>query len=200
MRTFIAIEFPTPIQQTLDQRSQALQGYLRAQNAPHCLRWASAENAHLTLRFLGETTNEQAQALATGLHALAAAHLPFALTLGPVGGFPNLRQPRVLWLGISGELAKLHALQAAIEQQVQCVGFAAEYRPFSPHITLARAKREAEREQLHRIGQLVAAYRETATTVSWDVTSFVHMQSELHPTGAVYRSLARLHLGSQSQL
>lgn len=195
MRTFIAIEFPVTIQQTLDQRSQALQSYLRAQNAPSCLRWATVTNAHLTLRFLGETTNAQVQAMATGLHTLAAAHLPFELTFGAVGGFPTLRQPRVLWLGIGGELTKLNTLQAAIEQQVQCVGFTAETRPFSPHITLARAKRDAERAQLHRIGQLVAAYRETVTAVPWPITTFVHMQSELRPTGSIYTPITHFHLG-----
>ena len=195
MRTFIAIEFPTPIQQNLDQRSTVLRNDLRAQNAPSCLRWATVTNAHLTLRFLGETTKGQVQALATGLHTLAAAHRPFELTLGAVGGFPNLRQPRVLWLGIGGELAKLHALQAAIEQQVQRVGFTAEMRPFSPHITLVRAKREAERAQLHRIGQLVTADREMTTAVSWRATSFVHIQSELRPSGAIYTPLAHFRLG-----
>ena len=195
MRTFIAIDLPPPIQQNLDQRSTVLRNDLRAQNAPSCLRWATVTNAHLTLRFLGETTKGQVQALATGLHTLAAAHRPFELTLGAVGGFPNLRQPRVLWLGIGGELAKLNALQAAIEQQIQRFGFAAESRPFSPHITLARAKCDAERVQLQRIGQLVAAYRETVTAVPWQITTFVHMQSELRPTGSIYTPLAHFRLG-----
>lgn len=198
MRTFIAIEFPITIHRALDQRSQALRSYLRAHNAPDSLRWSTMDNAHLTLRFLGETTSRQTQTLATTFRELAAAHAPFELALSSIGGFPNLRQPRVIWLGIGGDLVNLNALQTAVEQAVQQVGFTAETRPFSPHITLARARREAGRDQLHNIGQLVEAYREEATPAHWHVAEFVHMQSDLRPTGAVYRPVARFRLGNQN--
>ncbi len=198
-RTFIAIVFPLTIHQALDERTQALRNYLRAHKAADDLRWATLANVHLTIRFLGETTDAQTQALAPRLRALAAAHAPFELALGNIGGFPTLRQPRVFWLGLVGDLAPLNALQAAVEQQVQQVGFTAETRPFSPHITLARVRREAGRDQVRQLGQLVEVYRAAATPHHWQVDEFVHLHSDLRPTGAVYRSLVRLHLSSQSQ-
>lgn len=193
MRSFIAIEFSHPVHHQLQANGDHLRAYLRRQNAPVCLRWSAVDNIHLTLRFLGETTAAQAQIIATGLRAAAMQHAPFTLTLGGVGGFPTVRQPRVVWLGVGGDVGQLHALQAAVEQTVQLAGFAAEERPFAAHITLARAQRDATKEQLRAVGSHLATYNVT-TPIPVYVDAVVHMRSDLRPSGAVYTRLAHFPL------
>lgn len=198
MRTFIAIEFPPTIQQQLENITRQLRSYLRTQNAPECLRWAGLHNVHLTLRFLGETTSAQAQLLAADLAEMTKRQEPFKLALGHVGGFPNLRQPRVLWLGVEGDIKQLNALQVVVEQCVQRAGFPAETRAFSPHITLARASRNAAKSDLRQIGQLVQTYSAPESLRElppFQVSELVHMQSQLYRSGAVHTPLARFRFG-----
>jgi 2'-5' RNA ligase len=86
-------------------------------------------------------------------------------------------------------------LQAAIEAAVQAAGHAAEERPFSAHITVARAQRNATQEQLRLVGQLVQAHG-AAEQIAWRVAEVVHMQSELRPGGAQYRPLRCFRLNA----
>ncbi|MCB9148400.1 MAG: RNA 2',3'-cyclic phosphodiesterase [Caldilineaceae bacterium] len=202
MRTFIALEFPPTIHAQLADAAQRLRSYLRSQRAPDCLRWAGLHNAHLTLRFLGDTTSVQARLLADALADIAQHQPPFELMLGHIDAFPNVRQPRVLWLGVAGDVAPLHTLHSAIEQRVTHAGFPAETRPFSPHITLARANQRASRADLRLLGQLVQEYAETIAQPQmsrFQVTELVHMQSQLQRGGAVHTSLGRFQFGASTK-
>ena len=202
MRTFIALEFPPAIHTQLADATQRLRTYLRSQRAPDCLRWAGLYNAHLTLRFLGDTTPVQAQLLADALAVIAQHQPPFELMLGHIGAFPNVRQPRVLWLGVAGDVAPLHALHSAVEQRVTHAGFRAETRPFSPHITLARANQRASRADLRRIGQLVQEYTEIIAQPQmscFQVNELVHMESQLQRGGAVHTPLGRFQFGASTK-
>jgi 2'-5' RNA ligase len=100
LRTFIAIDLPTPILHALAATQEQLQAYLRAQNKGAALRWSPVKNLHLTLRFLGETTSSQHEQVTARLRAVAAKTMPFTLAVDStgngLGGFPTLRQPRVL--------------------------------------------------------------------------------------------------------
>lgn len=201
MRTFIAVVLPDAVREQLENASRALRGYLHEQGAPDRLRWTSMENAHLTLRFLGETSPEQVEALASELSALARKHPPFELSIGGLGCFPNVRQPRVVWVGIGGELARLCALQTAVERASVRVGFEAENRPYSPHVTLARSRRGASKSQLHKIGQLVQARIRAdgeplllETYIPLPVDQVIHIRSDLRPGGSVYTPLRHFPL------
>ena len=70
--------------------------------------------------------------------------------------FPNPRRPRVLWVGLEGDLNALAGLQAAVEQAVTGLGYAAEERPFSPHITLGRVRRGVSGAALDRVADAMA--------------------------------------------
>ena len=202
MRTFIAIDLPQP-QHQLEEISHSLQTFLQQRKAPNCLQWAPLSNAHLTLRFLGDTSAEQTHNLSTYLQAVATQHQPFELALGTMGCYPTMCRPRVVWSGIEGEISQLQSLQAQIEDAAQHIGFDSEKRPYSPHITLARIRRNTSNTQAKVIGQLLQEYRRTETilkkdsiTPSFMVNEFVHMKSELKPSGAVYTPLQSYHLSS----
>ena len=102
-------------------------------------RRARPENWHITLRFLGGTTAEQADAILAHLdeHVLVE---PFRVRLAGLGGFPRERKASVLWMGTTGDLDPLHALAVECETAAQRAGFEPEGRPFHPHVTLSRIR------------------------------------------------------------
>ena len=118
---------------------------------------------------------------------------PFTLEIAEVGAFPNLRQPRVLWLGISGEMDKLIAWQQRIDDGLAPLGFAKETRPFTPHLTLARLREGVSPGDRRDFGELVM---KTPIEVNYrvKVNSLSLMKSQLLPTGAVYSRLAEVKL------
>jgi 2'-5' RNA ligase len=114
---------------------------------------------------------------------------------GGLGGFPNLHQPRVLWSGLGGELEQLGKVQAQVEEIAQATGFVPEEKAYSPHLTLARAAREADRRTLHEVGQAIGDYVQQAATpetLSFEVNRVVYYQSELGAGGSRYTALAEL--------
>jgi 2'-5' RNA ligase len=202
LRTFIAIELPESLQAYVRQRQQELQACLLAQgnqvNA-RVIRWTPAENVHLTLRFLGDTTPAQRQQLATSLARVVRAHRSFSLHLGGVGCFPDYRQPRIVWIGMGGELAELQQLQKQIERLAQEAGFPGETRPFSSHLTIGRAQRNASRSELQQAGRVLQgcaqAPARNAQEHGFIAERIVHIRSDLRPAAPVYTPLAYFILG-----
>jgi RNA 2',3'-cyclic 3'-phosphodiesterase len=139
MRLFFAVELPPEVQQAL--------GRLRMPDVRD-YRWVDPSLIHLTLAFLGE----QPEAALPALEAIAAeaarAVGPFELRLGQVGSFGPKRAPRVLWVGLEGDLDALGRLHAALAAGLRHGGYPVEDRPFAPHITLARRRESAGRDPL----------------------------------------------------
>jgi 2'-5' RNA ligase len=160
LRTFIAIDLPPAVRQRVLARRQALQQRLAGQelagqDLAGAWRWTPPANLHLTLRFLGAAAPAALRALERLLAAAARQTAPFLLDLGGLGAFQSLRRPTVLWLALSGDLAALAALQARTERAAEAAGFAPEPRPFTPHLTLARARKDAFPSHLARTGDIL---------------------------------------------
>jgi 2'-5' RNA ligase len=198
MRTFIAIELPVEVQGQIRLVQEQLQAHLRRLQIADCFTWTLPEKTHITLRFLGETDARQSASLAQGLAEIVYTHDSFTLCLSSVGCFPNYRAPNIIWLGIQGELDQLAKVQAPIEQLARQTGFAPETRPFSPHLTIARARRNADRSQLAQAGRdLKLLSQGDLTELSpFAVNQLVHMQSELLPGGARYTPIESFTLRS----
>ena len=113
----------------------------------------------------------------------AARYSPLQLTAQGLGGFPNRRRPRVLWVGIRGETQQLECLQQDIDSGLAALGWPGEKRPFKGHLTLARARgrRSFERNIEPIIAQ--CAPREPFAFVADKLTLY---RSRLRPEGAVY--------------
>ena len=136
MRTFIAIEMPAAVRDLLADLQHRLDHTLNEAQAGNRVRWTTAQNLHLTLRFLGETSDSQQsiveRELASRLHLQPA----FALGLHQLGCFPYWRRPTIVWVDFSGATGQLASVQALVETAVRVAGFAAEERPFTPHLTI----------------------------------------------------------------
>jgi 2'-5' RNA ligase len=160
-----------------------LMGSLRTK-LPH-LRWVSAAQFHLTLRFLGWTRDAKVRSLEPALRLAARACAPGAVPVSGLGLFPDRGRPRVLWLGVSLSAA-MRELQAACESAAVAAGFPPEGRPFRSHLTLGRW-RETERVSRPALPAVdLGAAR---------VERLVLFRSDLRPSGSVYTPLAICPLG-----
>jgi 2'-5' RNA ligase len=130
VRSFIGINFTREIKEDISRiqsqiRTNAVKG-----------RFKHVDNFHITLKFLGETSNEQAQKIAKLLLDIAENHEPFQLNLDHLGCFKGRQDIRTLYIGLGGAVDKLQRLNEDIETAAETAGFKREVRPFTPHITI----------------------------------------------------------------
>ena len=183
IRSFIAIELPRNVKDGLARLRSELE---RAEHP--FVKWVNPESIHLTLKFLGNIPFKQVAEITKAIEAASKGISPFHLEISGLGAFPNLKQPRVLWVGIKGEIDKLVSLQQNIDLALAPLGFAKEERPFVPHLTLARIREGASPKERKSFGELVMS---TSFEISYpfDVEAVSLMRSQLTPAGAIYTRL-----------
>lgn len=191
IRAFIAIELPEDIRQKLDELEKKIQARA-GEAARKAVRWVPANNMHLTLKFLGEVSSGNVEALAGMLRSEAGRHASFDLTVGGLGAFPNLHRPRVIWVGVQAPV-ELSSLQKAIEGETRQLGYPTEDRPFSPHLTLGRIAQNARPEEVAQIARGVEDIQ-VGELGRVRVERMHLFRSDLHPSGSIYTSLYNFQL------
>lgn len=195
VRAFVAIELPGSVKFALSQLQDNLK---RSEHTS--VKWVDTGSIHLTLKFLGNIATETIPELTKVLSEAARGITPFHLELGEMGVFPNLRAPRVVWVGLRGETATLSVLQENIGSALISLGFPPENRAFSPHLTLGRVREKASPGERRSLGQAVASSK-VASMEPFPVDSLSLMRSTLTREGAVYSRLysVALHEVEQEQ-
>lgn len=187
IRAFVAIEFPAGTQTTLATTGRELSKFVPAGS----VKWVRPEQIHLTLFFLGDTPTDKLPAVAIGLDAVTAQFAPLTLQLDKLGCFPAPRRPRVIWVGLKGETDKLRALQKGIEGMLRPLGWPAESKPFTPHLTLGRV-REGQ-------GPLELPWGQEVVSRPVSVSAIHLIQSDLRPAGPIYTIRHTANLGPAGQ-
>ncbi|MGZ3640287.1 MAG: RNA 2',3'-cyclic phosphodiesterase [Ktedonobacterales bacterium] len=189
-RTFIAVELSDDAREALQRRIARLQRKLPG------VRLADPASLHLTLVFLGELDDDRLNdVIAKSLDA-ARASRPFSLSLGELGTFGSRRAPRVIWTGVTGDVAPLLSLQQRLASDLESLGFPREERPFSPHLTLARLKQPLAPEIVGQIDALQQAPIPRDERATFAVDHIAVMKSELASSGARYTRLQACPLGN----
>ena len=193
-RVFAALELSPAWQQYLTGLIDSLKGELGSGG----LRWVKPDGIHLTLKFYGEVRPDVVPALEETLRRAGAGSAPVPLDLGGLGVFPGPRAPRVMWVGLAGDLPALAALAQAVETGAAPLGFPPEARGFSPHLTLARVSGRLSTAESRKLQEVVArppaggAGPQTFTDLSL-------MRSELRgPGGAKYTQLMTAPLAGRA--
>jgi 2'-5' RNA ligase len=185
VRLFIAINLP-PVERGTIRNVTA-----RARAAAPGASWVSEECLHLTLKFLGERPDTEVEGLRAALEGVARRSPPLRLSLGGVGAFPNFRAPRVVWMGVTHD-PKLELLHHDMETVLSDLGYEVDGRPFRPHVTLARVRRELPRATAAELARQARTIDHRSTV---DVHSVDLMASELLPSGPRYRIVGAARLG-----
>ncbi|MBE0408523.1 MAG: RNA 2',3'-cyclic phosphodiesterase [Anaerolineales bacterium] len=180
IRAFIAIDLPPDIQECVGKISGELKEQLR--NLP--VRWVPLQNVHLTLKFLGDVSLKNLEVLTELISQVASGYQAFEISVGGIGAYPNIRKPRVIWIGLEGP-DELNSLQHGIEVETTRLGYAREERPFSSHLTLSRVSRNANSVEIRQISNLLANYSVGFLGVA-NVSEVHLLKSELKPGGAIY--------------
>jgi len=188
VRLFVALNLPD------STRPEVYEAIAPLRRAAPSVRWVLPETLHITLKFLGEVPTQDLEQVLHSLRGAAGSAREFTLQLGGLGAFPNLRRPRVFWLGASGAGA-LPDLQARVESELETLGFEREARPFHPHLTLGRVGQPLPSEEL-RQAERATAEVEYQTAV--EVRSVELMQSRLSRGGARYEIVERVPLHKRS--
>ena len=184
IRTFVAIKIPEDIRNgiaTLQSGSKGLGGKIT---------WVKPENMHLTLKFLGETEQRQVKNISDKLAQAVLSINQFEIKFKGAGAFPNIRKPKVFWVGTEGDNSTLIELANKIDQQMCEFGFKPENRRFSAHLTIGRVRdfkgidpviHLLQKEESFSPGEFIVKY-----------VSFI--KSELTRQGPIYTTLEQIKL------
>jgi 2'-5' RNA ligase len=192
MRLFIALELPPEVREA----AALVARELKASGAD--VKWVKPESMHLTLKFLGETPDDQVPDIKTALDHACVGHSALDLTIKGCGSFPGEKKPQVVWLGLDGQIEQLRDLAGAIEARLELLGFPPERRSFKAHLTLGRLRRGPKRGG-KRGGSVVPLVRAIAAYKDFQGPAFradhvVLMKSTLTPSGPIYEPLAEFKL------
>ena len=182
LRAFIAVELPLEIRKTVCAATSKLQNDIGP-----LIRWVPIENMHLTLKFLGDVSPSNVELLSQMLRAEMELFNCFDLHLNGLGSFPNLKRPRVIYVGMQAPAA-LEALQRGIESASSRLGYGAEERGFSPHLTIGRVKQNVTATEQQAIRHALADTKIDSLGTA-RVNSVELFKSDLKPTGSVYTRL-----------
>ncbi len=182
-RTFIAIEIPVTV------KLKELLKLLRVDLREEKIKWVNPEILHITLSFIGDTSEEQVNYISEQLEKITSGYSSIELHFKELGVFPNLRKPRVFWIGMErNEL--LENLQGKIEVMLRNYGIKRENKPFSPHLTIARIKWI---DDIDRLKYWLKKYRDK-TIQKTKIGEVINYESKLTANGPVYNSIKKFPL------
>ncbi len=194
MRIFIGIDIDPEVRARIARFLEGVQGF-----APEA-RWVRPESLHITVKFIGEQPSERVEAITERLRRVESS--AFEIRSAGYGFFPTAKAARVFWIGIQAG-PQLAAVAGKIDMAVADLGIPREDRPFSPHLTLARAggrsgspkwrKGDGPNAIFATLEKRLAAMGELDFG-TMTAREFILYQSQLSPGGSKYTKLQRFPL------
>lgn len=185
MRIFIAINPENEIKEKIESLTS------KVRTVDTKIKWVEKENLHITLKFLGEINEMMLNNVKSCLENIKTGCTPFDVELCGIGVFPNIKDARVIWIGIKNGHQELKSLSEKIDTELSRLGFKREARPFSPHLTIARVKGDINYEHLKNTIADLKDY----DVGKFTVRSMYVMRSILKPTGPVYSIVSEFQFG-----
>ena len=178
IRTFVSVSVPKEIVN--------IQSMLKSTVEPKGVkvRWVMNGKMHLTLKFLGNTTQGSIDNLNEALFNAVKSSKVINLSISGTGAFPVKGRPNVLWLGIKGDIDELKQLTVNINNSLEPLGFITEKRDFLPHVTIARIKSNQK-----KIPNISNYLNTTFTELPMKIVKISLMQSESFSKGTFYTIL-----------
>jgi len=187
MRLFVAIELNESVEESVREFIAELRDRASRLAARARITWAAPERLHITVRFIGEADEARSRAIRSALGPTIDAPV-FDVTVEGVGAFPPKGAPRVFWAGLTEGRAGILDVERAVSGRLESI-VAAEERPYSPHLTLARVKDPAGLRQVDLLEGLDSRH-----FGSVHVDAITLFESRLSPKGPTYVPLQRTAL------
>lgn len=187
-RLFVAVTVPESVKAKMEEAQAELRRVLPQRS----VRWARREQFHLTLRFLGDVEAARVEALGEAIRAACRGFGALPLRAERVGFFPDLRYPRVAWVGVQDQAEQLPRLHQTVEAVTESFTTEAKEERFTGHITLARIK-GIKRSEAEALGKAAAGMADRVFG-QWTAYHIDLMRSELLPQGARHSTIASIAL------
>jgi 2'-5' RNA ligase len=176
LRAFIAIDLPENVRSSLGEAQEVL----KLQRFR--VKWVRPQNIHLTLKFLGNTDAADIDKIVAAMALATKDCAVISLAVKGIGVFPDIRRPRVIWAGLSGQLEILQDIQQTLDGHLADLGFPKETRGFKAHLTLGRIKGKIACDRLKATIVKLKGFESKPFVVN----RIILFKSELRPSGAVY--------------
>ena len=187
-RVFISLNLSAAAQKEIQRLTEKLHKF----HWP--VRWEKTEKVHLTLAFIGNLPVSKLVHLQSAVEKGSVGMKPFEITFKGLGSFPDFINPRIVWMGLKGDLKSLAALQKSILGELEKAGFRFDEKPFVPHMTIGRVKKGISKGALRDLGKKISKMRKIDFQSRILVESVAVMKSELRRTGSVHTRLAEIKL------
>jgi 2'-5' RNA ligase len=181
IRSFLAFELPVEIREQI----RVISKELKKTALP--VRWVKADNIHLTILFLGSVDENVIGDIEKKVNVVVKGFSAFKTKLNAVGAFPHWKRPRVIWVGLNGDIERLANLRDELQEELKDLGFMPEKRPFRPHLTLGRFKGPLDRNE--DMKWICDKYRDINSDL-YQLNELILYKSDLKPDGPVYTKMA----------
>ena len=181
IRSFLAFELPVEIREQI----RVISKELKKTALP--VRWVKADNIHLTILFLGSVDEDTIGDIEEKVNVVVKGFSAFKTKLSAVGAFPHWKRPRVIWIGLNGDIGRLSNLKNELQEELKVLGFIPEKRPFRAHLTLGRFKGPIDRDE--DMKWILDRYRDINSDM-YQVNELILYKSDLKPDGPVYTKMA----------
>jgi len=153
------------------------------------INWVPSRQWHITLAFLGEMQEDVLPRLVLETGKALEPHKSFELALSGIGIFKNMRDIRVIWVGINTNPA-FRKIKEALDQVLAGFGYRSDNRVFSPHLTLGRIREMRDPES---ISEILSKYGNVIFQKE-TVDQVVLYESKLKPEGPEYFVLNKFNI------
>lgn len=186
VRAFIAAPLEGPVFDKIVMLQRELTAALPS------VRWVRPETLHLTLAFLGDIPQESLEKIGGSMLSIGNVFAPVEVAVGGLGAFPDLKRPRVIWLGLQGGVP-LGSLQAAVTDALDELQVSRDDKPFKPHLTLGRCRRPDT-----AIGRQLAPFLERQCG-RLRLSRLILYESRLTPQGAIHLPRSEAPLSGETR-
>ncbi len=150
------------------------------------VRWVPVENIHLTVVFMGDVEEGTLVEVKESVANACKTYGPFDASVSGIGIFGSLNFPRVLWVGLLGDIERMGHFKAALEKRLEPFGVKREERAFRPHLTLGRFKQGFDEKE--RLSGFIERFR-AIKGPSLTFKELCLFKSQLTPQGSIYTKL-----------
>jgi len=180
IRSFLAFEIPEEIKETVFFIYKGLK------SSSLDVRWVKRENIHLTVVFMGNVKESDIESIGRAVEKTCNKYAPFKIRIKGAGVFSSLRNARVLWIGVEGDIERMSYFRDSLQKRLKPFGIKTENRKFSPHITVGRFRKGFN--QTSKLKEVIDKFKDVISpeTVLKELVLF---KSELRPDGAIYTKL-----------